>query len=283
MADAPTAPPTGDQSPASTPPSPPPWHQGVEADILGTWQNKGYPLDDPKKIAIEATKAYREAQGKLGIPANEILRMIKPDSQPAEIKSFWNKLGAPDKPEGYDFSGIKFADGSDLDAPLVDTLRSTFDSVHLPKDAATAVTQAIVKFMDGAEAEDATTKATKLQAERAEIQREWAKDYDANLFIAKQGAKALGVDPQTFAKLEETLGYAGIMRAMHKIGILNKEDRFISGGQHQGPMTSAQAQARKTDLMNDKGWVKRYMDGDVSARQEMSSLNQVITGIYEAA
>jgi len=39
----------------------------------------------------------------------------------------------------------------------------------------------------------------------------------------------------------------------------------------------AEAQSEKTALMKDKGWVRKYMDGDVEARRKMATLDRVIS------
>ncbi len=75
------------------------------------------------------------------------------------------------------------------------------------------------------------------------------------------------------------------MKAMHKVGVLNREPNGLLGsrGPNGGAMTREQATARKADLMRDAAWTKRHYDGDTAARAEMLNLNRIITGDFESA
>ena len=97
--------------------------------------------------------------------------------------------------------------------------------------------------------------------------------------------KALGLTPEQVNALEGLIGYAGVMKAMHKVGVLNREPNGLvgNGGGNGGAMTREQATARKTDLMQDTAWASKYINGDATARTEMLSLNRIITGDFESA
>ena len=264
-----------------------PWHQGkVDADTVGWWQNKGYDLSDPIKLTAKLTEQYRQAESRLGVPADQLLRKLKPDSPEADVKNFWSQLGAPEDPKGYDFSSIKNADGSAaLDDKVAETLRESFARRHVPADTALEIAKDFAKFNGANKTEADTIREGKLATERAALQKEWGRDFDANLFIAKQGAKVLGLTGEQATALEGLVGYKAIMTAMHRVGILNKEDRFIvpPPGSDGSLMTREAAAARKTELMNDQAWVGRYMKGDREARATMLNLNRLLTGDFESA
>lgn len=264
---------------------PPAWHAGLDAETLGHIQNRGLTLDDPKAVVENVVKAHREAQGKLGVPPDQLIRLLRPDSTPADIKSFWGRLGAPDKPEGYDFKDIKFSDGTELDDTFKAAMRQAYDANHLPKESADRITSAFVKFMEEQDKAEAATKAVKLQGEREALAKEWARDPDGNLFIARRGAQALGLTPEQVTQLEDIVGYAGVMKAMHKVGMLNREDSLglVSGAGPRGPMTQAQAVARLEDLKKDSAWVSRWAGGGSAEKQEWQNLTQIISGVFEAA
>lgn len=264
-----------------------PWHQGLDAETIGLLQNRGVKLDDPKEAVGNLGKAYREATSKLGVPPDQLIRLPRADAPEAEIKSFWQRLGAPADAKEYDFGEVKYADGEALDAGDAETLRALFSRVNLPKSVAHEIVKGIIKMADDDESRETTSRATAAETEKAALQKEWggtAERYDANLFIAKQGAKALGLTPEQVNALESVTGYAAIMKAMHRVGVLNKEDRFVAGGNgSNGLMSREQASARKTELMADKAWTERYMKGDTQARGEMLNLNRIITGDFESA
>lgn len=261
------------------------WHTGLDAEIIGHIKNRGLTLDNPKAIVDNLAKAHREASSKLGVPADQLIRVIRPDSPEADVKAFWGRLGAPQDPKEYDFAGIKYADGSDLEPTFADAIRASAARLHMPKDMALELAKDLAKFADGDEQQQIATRTAKLNEEKAALAAEWKADPDGNLYIAKQGAKALGLTPEQVNALENLVGYAGIMKAMHKVGTLNKEPNGLIGpsGNSTGAMTREQATARKADLMADTAWTARYLNGDVAARTEMLNLNRIITGDFSSA
>lgn len=259
-----------------------PWHDGVDAETLGHWQNKGWKIDSPKDIAIAATKQAREAEKHFGVPAEQLLKMPKADAKPEEIKAFWNRLGAPTDAKDYDFSGVKGADGNPIAAPLADTLRAAAAAANLPKDAAATVAQAVAKHLDDTRAAETAVTAGKVAAEKAELLKNWGINADFNLLKAMEGARRLGITPEAVKALEGQIGYAAVMESMRKIGVGTSEDTFVergAGGSAGKVTTREGAVARKAELMADKAWGARYLAGGIAEKQEMDGLNVMIDGV----
>jgi hypothetical protein len=143
---------------ATSPPPPPPppqapWYEGkADAETIGHWDNKGWKKDDPAAIAIEATKAARELQKHFGVPADQLLKLPKDSADDAGWKAVYSRLGVPSEPKEYDFSGVKFKDGTELEAAFSDTMRAALHSARVPKDKASTVVKAVVDYLDGADA-----------------------------------------------------------------------------------------------------------------------------------
>jgi len=277
MADpAPAPAPAPDPAPA---PAPVAWHTGLDAEILGHAQNKAWKLDDPKAAFTEAVKAARAAQQFVGAPPEQLLRLPKDQTDEAGWKAIYGRLGVPEAAKDYDFSGVKFADGTAVDDAFAEAIRPALLNARVPKDRAAEVVQAVVKFMDGAEAEESAAQTAKLTEEKATLAKNWGKNEAANKFIASQAAEKLGLKPDAVAALEGVIGYAAIMEMFHKIGRSLGEDKYVSGEQPGGGIMSKEmAQARKGELMGDKAWVARHNSGDAAARREMRALNVIITG-----
>jgi hypothetical protein len=256
-----------------------PWHQGVEPEVLGHWQNKGIKLDSPRDVAIEMTKAARAAQAHIGAPPELIVRLPKDASDEAGWKTVYGRLGVPNDAKEYDFSAIKRANGKEVDAPLADALRPAMLNARVPKDRAGEVVAAVVKHLDGVEAEATAQKTAKLAEEKTALSKNWGPNEAANKFIASQAAQKLGITPETVAALEGVIGYSAIMEMFHKIGRSIGEDKYVNGEQpNSGIMSRDQAVARKAELMADKAWVARKVAGDAAANREMRALNIIITG-----
>lgn len=259
-----------------------PWHQGIEAETLGFWQNKGYKVDDPKALATELTKQYRSLESHMGVPPDQLLKMPKADAKPEDIKAFWGRLGAGEAKD-YDLSGIKF-NGQDLDAGFADAMKGALAAAFVPKDRANAIVQAVVKHYEGIETARTAKLSTDLAAEKALLAKNWGTNFDFNHLKAMEGARRLGITPEAVKALENQVGYAAVMESMRKIGAGTTEDMFHEGGAGKGigaagVTTREGAMSRKAELMADQAWGKRYLSGDVAARQEMDALNMLIDGV----
>lgn len=261
-----------------------PWHKGVESEYLGHWQNKAWKYDDPKTIAIEATKAALAAQKIIGVPPEQIVRLpSKPDDE-AGWKGVWTRLGVPGEAKDYDLSSVKFADGSDLPEGLTATIRDASLAARVPKEHGATIAKAVVKHLDGARAETAAADAAKLAVERANLAKSWGQNADFNKRTAMEGARRLGIDHEGVAALEKVVGYAKVMEAMRRVGASSSEDTWKGGDtQPGGAMTREAATARKKELMADTEWGKRYMNGGAVEKREMTNLNMLISGDVRAA
>jgi hypothetical protein len=60
---------------------------------------------------------------------------------------------------------------------------------------------------------------------------------------------------------------------MMSIGVIAK-----SAGQETKPMTRDQAFSRRAELLKDRGWAKRYIDGGVVERSEMRQVEAAMVG-----
>lgn len=279
-----TPPPTPPTPPPAPPPTPPTvWHEGIDAEIIGHAQNKGWKLDDPKEAFVGAVKQARELERHFGVPPDQLLKMPKANAPEAEIKAFWQRLGAPADAKEYDFAAVKHADGNPIAQPLADAIRSVAATAHLPKDAATAVATAVAKHLDSAKAEADAGAATKLAEEKAALAKSWGTNGDLNKLTAMQGAKRLGVTPEDVAALEKVVGYSRVMEMFRKVGAGTSEDTFVEGKPGtQGAATREAAIARKAELSNDAAWRTRFLAGDVAAVTEMRNLDYMIAGVDPA-
>lgn len=258
-----------------------PWYEGkVDAEIIGHWDNKGWKKDDPAAVAVEASKQARELQKHFGVPAEQLMRLPKDANDEAGWKGVHERLGMPKEAKDYDLSGVKRADGTDIEQALADTLRGALHRGRVGKDAAPEVAKAVVKHLDDAAAAAVADRTAKLATEKAALKTSWGTNEEFNKLTAMQGAKRLGVDPETVAQLENVVGYAKIMEMFRKIGAGTSEDTFIEGkGGGGGINTREGAQARLAELQTDKDWAGRLLKGDVAARREFDSLTQMIAGV----
>lgn len=256
-----------------------PWYHGTDADadLIGHIETKGWKTLTPAAAALAAAKAHREAEKMVGVPANQLIRLPKDASDIAGWNAVWTRLGAPTDPKEYDFADVKFANGDALDAGFIEAVRKTAADYHLTKDAAKALANTFAKALDGAEAGESAEYTSALAKEKDTLAANWGANANANMVIAQNAARALGVTPEDVKVLEKGIGYARVMEMFRTVGTKIGEDKFItSGAPAGGLMTRGQAVSRKNDLMGDKDWTKRYLDGGVKEKQEMTDLNKII-------
>lgn len=285
MAEAPpAAPPTAPPVPAPSAP----WYSGVagvDETIVGHWTNKGWQNKSAVEVALEATKAWKAAEGFVGVPADQIIRMPKDAADEQGWSNVWTKLGRPADPKGYDFSAIKFSDGTPVDEAFADNMRQWAFKNNLPTGQATALAQEFTRYLDTAEAAENVEKQAKIAEQKSALDRDWGPNKAANMFVASRAAAALGVDPATVAALENVVGYDKVMNMFLAIGQKIGEDRFVNSTSSLTPgvMTREQAIARVADLKKDEVWVKSYLNGDAAKVREMTALSTIIAGVARAA
>jgi len=261
-----------------------PWHQTVAPEIRAQWQNKGYDLSDPAKVAIEATKGFINAEKFLGVPPHQLLRLPADVNDEAGWRGVWQRLGAPTDKSGYDLAQVKFSDGTELDQGFADFMREKAHALHLPASSAVELSKAFVGFMEQADRREGEQTAAALAEQKAQLQKDWGNDYEFNRQTAVQGAQKLKVTAEDVAALEKVVGYARVMEMFRKVGSGSNEDAYVSGKQGGEFMTTAQtAQARLNELMANPQWSARLVQNEPEARREFESLTRLISGYVEEA
>ena len=260
------------------------WYAGkVDQETVGHWQNRGWDVSDPVKVSTAVTKAWRDleaaTQALHGVPADRLLKMPAPGDE-AATRAFHQRLGAPAAPEGYDFSTVKRADGTAVDATVTAPLAAQFHKLGISKDAATEIVKQIVAQNESTALAQGTETAAKVQAEQQALKNNWGQNFHNNRFVARTAAGKLGVTPAELDALDGQIGHARVMEMFRQIGEQMGEAKFTGGGPGGGPqpMTQEQAVARISDLKRDSVWVTKYLAGDTAARNEMAGLQRMKLG-----
>ncbi len=255
-----------------------PWYDGkVDADQVTYLTNKGWHNKDVATVALEASRAHRELEKHIGVPANELIRLPKTPTAP-EWKDVYAKLGAPSDPANYKFDGLKMGD-EDLTPALQDFFRKTATDLHLTVDGAKQLAAAVVAQI-GADVDASKADQTaKLANEKTALAKNWGANDAVNRVVAQNAAKALGVTAEVLNALENAQGYAATMEMFRQIGEKIGEDKFIRGSARIGDssiMTTEQAAEKKNALMKDQTWVNRYLAGGNEEVAQMKALNTIL-------
>lgn len=260
-----------------------PWFDGIDAETIGHWDNKGWKKDDPKGLATELTKAWKTLERSIGVPPEQLLKLPKDASDEAGWNTVYERLGRPKEAKEYDLSGLKYGDGQEVEAAFLDTIRSSLFKAGVRKDAVRQVAEDLIKYSDGNEAADSAERTAFLKAEREALQRDWGPNYELNRLNAMQGARrAVGSDDKAaavVAAMEQAIGYRETMEFWRRIGAGTSEDTFHGGSTNgMSPTTVNGAIARKAELMADKAFSTRYLAGEAAAVREMNNLLLLISG-----
>ena len=179
------------------------WHKDVTGEDLGYFQNRGWDKVDAKTAALNAAKAHREAEKLIGAPADKIVRLPNDPADKEAWRQVQLKLGVPKDESGYDLSVVKHADGSALtDAEKASYAKQAYKLGLRPSDALEFINDS-VKAADTSVTTNSVELEGKLAAEKTKLATNWGPNYEANMFVAKQTAGALGVTPEEVTALEK--------------------------------------------------------------------------------
>lgn len=256
------------------------WFDGLEPELIGHVQNRGLDKKSADEAARQLVKDHREAQHKLGIPPDQVLRLPKEPGDSA-WKEIYERLGAPKDASGYTFEGVKFKDGTPAPAELIDMLRAAAVELHLPVLAATEIAKRFISFTEQDEAKGTEERAAALGAMQTALRQNWGLNYDLNMFKITKASEALGWTKEVIDGMQTTVGGDKLLNALLMLANKMGEATWLGGGglsSGSTALTREQAIERKATVMADRAWSAKFLEGDTEAITEMNNLNRIIVG-----
>lgn len=249
-----------------------PWYGTIEQPELSTWvTNKAF------KSPLEALESSYNLEKLVGAPADQILRLPQKPDDKAAWDSVWNRLGRPEKPDGYE---LPVPEG--MDKAFSQTASAWFHEMGIPKAAAQGITNKWNAYMAEEMKKYAEADAAKFQQEQKTLEQEWGANYKANELLVERAwqkfAPQAGMDAQDLEKIRGAVGTAKLSKFLHQFGALDAEPNFVSGEGQKFTMTKDQATAKRDQLMNDKDYAKAYFGGDKNKVAEITRLSEIIAG-----
>lgn len=242
----------------------PDWYSGFQDEGLKAYaQNKAW--KDPASMV----DSYRNLEKLVGVK-EKLLQVPDNLGDAKAMEEVWKRLGRPEKPEEY---GIKAGNEK-----FGEWFSKTAHELGLNRNQAEALFK---KYDEFAGAEQAQTEA-QLKAESDklinDLKTKWGAAHDQNLAVAKQAATQFGIDADMLNKMESSLGFAKTMEFLHSVGSKIGEPSFESGKPLKAAvqLTPAQARERINQLIQDKDWSAKYVNGGVQEREEMERLNKMV-------
>ena len=236
------------------------------------------PSSMPEGLRDEPSLQTFDSVDKLAKSYVNAVKMIggNPDnlvSLPQEGESwdeFYNKLGRPDRADGYDF-------GDDPDGVL-DDFKNFAHQNNLTQDQADNLME-LFKEIEEVDANNEAQAMDDLKVQTTiDLQREWGKNYDGNLDYARRAYAQFGTSELT--EIMDNSGFGNhpeVIKAFSKVGqLLGEESLAVGSGLGREQMSPQSAQEEIQALYSDKEFSKAYRDnrdpGHKTAMQKMDRL-----------
>ncbi len=252
-----------------------PWFAGLDDETRGYITNRGLDKLDATQAAHEAIKAARNAQAKLGIPADQVLRVPSDANDKDGWGKVYERLGRPADPKDYQLEMLE------KDKPaFYDAIRPKLHELGVTKTQGEELVKHINSWMKTAVEENTAAQTAALAVDQADLKKSWGANHAVNQMIAQKAMQKLGFSDAEVKAMETVAGYKGIMEKMLKIGVGLGEDRFVSndlpGG--KGLMTREGALERLNQKKADRAWAAKYLAGDADAVKEANDLHRLAFG-----
>jgi hypothetical protein len=241
------------------------WSAGLSEEFKGYVQNKQW------KEPAHVVESYRNLENLLG--KQEHIVKIPENDDPVEWSKVHERLGRPATAKDYKFDIPK-----DIgDEKFGEWAKGTFHELGISQKQAEKLVGKWNDYVRSSLNSQNEVYNADIAKQEVAIKKEWGAAYDQNVNIAKSAAHKFGMDAEKITKLESALGFAETVKLFHTIGSKLGEGSFVQGsggsGNGFGVLSPAQARDRITALKSDPDFTKRYLSGDVSARDEMDRLH----------
>lgn len=232
-----------------------PWYGEIPAERaeLREWvANKAFA--DP----ITALESAYNLEKLVGAPPDQIIKLPKPDDA-AAWDQVWNRLGRPEKPEGYELPVPVGADGkpSEADAKFSQFVAGVFHKAGLPKAMAQAIAKQVNEYSAQQRQAYVQELETRANQELEALKAEWGQEYDKRAEWGRRGLKAYGekagLTGDDLNALENAIGTAKMLKLFVALGETTGEHDFGGGGEGGGSaLTPQQAKAKIDELRQQR-------------------------------
>ncbi len=249
------------------------WFASFDSDTRGWLENRGLDKLDATAALPKVIDGFRNAEKKLGVPSEQLLRLPQDRTVEGSMDSVYNSLGRPEKTGEYQLNS------TEDDADFATWAQDKFHGRGLSQDQASGLYKDFTEMIGSASAQNDTDAELQNTANLADLKREWGATYDRNLGVAQTAIRALGASSEVVDKLEGMLGFSDVIKLFNTIGQKMGEDSFISGDNNSGlpglPSTPEGARAKINELKLDKEWVGKKLSGDHAANLLWTNLHKI--------
>ena len=243
-------------------------------ELKGWAENKGFPGIE------EALNSYHNLEKTFGADkAGRTVTLLGDDPAPEAFSEFYNKLGRPEKAEGYSFAAPEGAD---------DTFANAAKEMFHGAGVTEAQASKIVDWYEG-QAGSTIEQSEEAQAEavasaEAGLKKEWGAAYEQNMAATDAVAAKLGIPDDVLVGLNKAMGGLEATKWVHALNAKIGEDT-VDGGEGNvgdGLMTPQTAQTKLNELYGNKefmdAWLDKQHPGHVDAVSKKERFSKMVTG-----
>ncbi len=257
-------------APITEAPAAPSWTEGLSEDASGYVENKGW------KGADQMLDSYRNLEKAMGAPGESVLTLPKNAEDAEAWGAVYSKLGRPEDASGYELSGPEVPEGG-LD--LTPDLANWAHEAGLSKTQAQSIFEKYNGRMEQAVQEHENQRIEQASADKAALEKEWGGAWEENIAAGTRFRQKFGIDDATMNKLEDALGFRGVLELSAEIGRGLGEHQGMPSGEDSGAgsqfgMTPAAAKAQIDELFLDDKFKSDYLvKGLPEAKARMTRLH----------
>ena len=255
-------------------------------DTTATWYDSLNLTDEGKgliqahnfKTAEDLLKSYKNLESFTGVDKNELIRIPKAkEGEEVDYSAVYDALGRPKTAAEYGLPDTDFAKAAaeqmykmGLTAKQAKGLSDWVETYS--KEQGTASQQAREEELE-----------KQAQTQIAGLQKDWGKDYDLNIEIAKQAVadyqKELGLDADVLDKLGDYIGVDRATKLFYALGKARAGDgsknvvNYATGSGNETPEIAAY---KLKEMYADPETAKKVASGDSKMIAELNRLNKIV-------
>ena len=191
------------------------------------------------KTIGELGKAYLDLHGK---SANAV-QLPGKDATDEDRATFYQRLGRPDKPDGYQFEEVKLPEGLEYSKDIEKEFRKVFHDHGLSNEQAANIHKSYMGMLVSEHKKLGDLSKQYQEKTIQTLKGEWKDDYSSNVELATRGIKKAGElagvseDLTKFMNDSRLGDHPLFLKVFHAIGKAISEDTALGTGGGAGPAT----------------------------------------------
>jgi hypothetical protein len=248
------------------------WTSSYEGDVKTWLDGMGVSKLTEKDALGKIIPMYRNAEQKLGVPPDQLLRLPKDENDVDGFRGIMSKLGLPENADGY---GLSVPAGQS-DAFLKQAT-GWFHELGIPKRQAAGLAGKWNEYVSSQQAAAEAAYDTRFDTEMNAMKAELGDQYDASIELARRVRRAAGVSDEEAISIERAIGPKRTALMFAELGKAMGEHRFHGSdtGSATFGMSQEGARARIVELRKDTGFVNALTAGDADKKAEWTRLHKI--------